>query len=76
MMLESQDTGEFEPLHHCKGAKQKKEDWLEMGKIAVRQTDKSRSILQDGFFDWSALKMTKCQITLNLFKKSFKCQNF
>ena len=32
--------------------------------------------LQGGFFNWSALKMTKCQITCKSLQKSSKCQNF
>ena len=32
--------------------------------------------LQGGFFNWSALKMTKCQITCKSLPKSSKCQNF
>ena len=34
------------------------------------------SIVQGGFFNWSALKMTKCQITCKSLQKSSKCQNF
>ena len=33
-------------------------------------------IIQGGFFNWSALKMTKCQITCKSLQKSSKCQNF
>ena len=32
--------------------------------------------LQGGFFNWSALKMTKCQITCKSLQKSSKCQIF
>ena len=32
--------------------------------------------LQGVFFNWSALKMTKCQITCKSLQKSSKCQNF
>ena len=32
--------------------------------------------IQGGFFNWSALKMTKCQITFKSLQKSSKCQNF
>ena len=32
--------------------------------------------LQGGFFNWSAQKMTKCQITCKSLQKSSKCQNF
>ena len=32
--------------------------------------------IQGGFFDWSALKMTKCQIPCKSLQKSSKCQNF
>ena len=32
--------------------------------------------VQGGFFNWSALKMTKCQITCKSLQKSSKCQNF
>ena len=34
------------------------------------------SFVQGGFFNWSALKMTKCQITCKFLQKSSKCQNF
>ena len=34
------------------------------------------SIVQGGFFNWSALKMTKCQITCKSLQKSSKCQIF
>ena len=34
------------------------------------------SKLQGGFFNWSAQKMTKCQITCKSLQKSSKCQNF
>ena len=47
MMLQCQDTGELESVHHCKGTRQKKEDWLEMGKIAERQTDESNDNPKD-----------------------------
>ena len=33
-------------------------------------------VVQGGFFNWSALKMTKCQITCKSLQKSSKCQNF
>ena len=33
-------------------------------------------IIQGGFFNWSALKMTKCQFTCKSLQKSSKCQNF
>ena len=33
-------------------------------------------IIQGGFFNWSALKMIKCQITCKSLQKSSKCQNF
>ena len=32
--------------------------------------------IQGGFFNWSAQKMTKCQITCKSLQKSSKCQNF
>ena len=32
--------------------------------------------VQGGFFNWSAQKMTKCQITCKSLQKSSKCQNF
>ena len=32
--------------------------------------------IQGGFFNWSALKMTKCQFTCKSLQKSSKCQNF
>ena len=32
--------------------------------------------IQGVFFDWSAPKMTKCQITCKSLQKSSKCQNF
>ena len=34
------------------------------------------SYIKGGFFNWSALKMTKCQITCKSLQKSSKCQNF
>ena len=34
------------------------------------------SLIQGGFFNWSALKMTKCQITCKSLQKSSKCQSF
>ena len=37
---------------------------------------KAEMIIQGGFFNWSALKMTKCQITCKSLQKSSKCQNF
>ena len=33
-------------------------------------------IIQGGFFNWSALKMTKCQFTCKSLQKISKCQNF
>ena len=38
--------------------------------------DSGFGLLQGGFFNWSALKMTKCQITCKSLQKSSKCQNF
>ena len=35
-----------------------------------------RGQIQGGFFNWSALKMTKCQITCKSLQKSSKCQIF
>ena len=32
--------------------------------------------IQGGFFNWSTLKMTKCQITCKSLQKSSKCQKF
>ena len=42
----------------------------------VRGKCLSQLYLQGGFFNWSALKMTKCQITCKSLQKSSKCQNF
>ena len=39
-------------------------------------TCRSLTYIQGGFFNWSALKMTKCQITCKSLQKSSKCQNF
>ena len=36
----------------------------------------TKHFIQGGFFNWSALKMTKCQITCKSLQKSSKCQNF
>ena len=38
--------------------------------------NQSSTQIQGGFFNWSALKMTKCQITCKSLQKSSKCQNF
>ena len=40
------------------------------------EKESTSHLIQGGFFNWSALKMTKCQITCKSLKKSFKCQNF
>ena len=37
---------------------------------------KKHEIHTGWFFNWSALKMTKCQITCKSLQKSSKCQNF
>ena len=41
-----------------------------------KSLQESAKIIQGGFFNWSALKMTKCQITCKSLQKSSKCQNF
>ena len=42
----------------------------------VTMKNKAGIFIQGGFFNWSAQKMTKCQITCKSLQKSSKCQNF
>ena len=44
--------------------------------LAQHHLNISYCLVQGGFFNWSALKMTKCQITCKSLPKSSKCQNF
>ena len=56
-------------------------DWKEFEgfgdfELVFRRWPQMWRILQGVFFNWSALKMTKCQITCKSLQKSSKCQNF
>ena len=49
--------------------------WVTMFLLG-KSLQESAKIIQGVFFNWSALKMTKCQITCKSLQKSSKCQNF
>ena len=50
-------------------------DLLELNKLA-NIMEQMRLHIQGGFFDCSAQKLTKCQITCKFLEKSSKYQNF
>ena len=66
-------TGEIQLLTKPKSQRMGKEEEKVLHSRLFLRMDVN---IQGGFFNWSAQKMTKCQITCKSLQKSSKCQNF